>query len=428
MRARYASIAAAFLLAAGLAAAVAFAVRPDGGPQPSGAQAAPPPAAPPAPPTAATPAPAAPAATPTPSATPSAPLTPTATATPAATLAAKRYDRLDATGAVATAGSWAILGADGGVLTTWEALRSDAATLRLHQTDAGGASQAAAYGSVEAGDLIEWRKADDCWVRYRVTGAPTRPASGSSRQEFPVEWMTYAATGAGCTGPVTTTDTLTFDETPVPVTSHAMATPSRVADTPVRHGPWLLHPVDWENRRVFEEQIYHVPTKSLLGGDLSDRSDPGNPDDWLPPPADVLTRSLTEAGGLQFWRDPVLPAGVTFTEAESGLETSPDSGYCARYGGTNLAVEICVYFLYWRPQYTTVPYGGEHGIVKEARVIDGFPALVQYSPPGPLHSRYRSPSVWIFDPATGLVHRVSGRHAGADVEAIVDIARSLLPE
>ena len=124
----------------------------------------------------------------------------TPTATAAATPA--RYDRLDATGAVAAAGSWAILGADGGVLTDWEDLRGSAAALRVHRNDASGASRAAAWGAVEAGDLVEWRKADDCWVRYLVTGAPAPPASGSSRWEFPVEWMTYAATGAGCTGAV----------------------------------------------------------------------------------------------------------------------------------------------------------------------------------------------------------------------------------
>ncbi len=58
-----------------------------------------------------------------------------------------RYDRLDATGEVAEAGGWAILGADGAVLATWEGLRSDAATLRVHQTDAGGTSWASEFGA-----------------------------------------------------------------------------------------------------------------------------------------------------------------------------------------------------------------------------------------------------------------------------------------
>ena len=89
-----------------------------------------------------------------------------------------RYDRLDATGEVGEAGEWAILGADGAVLATWEGLRSEAATLRVHQTDAGGTSWAAEFGAVSEGDLFEWRKASDCWVRYLVTGAPVRPSGG----------------------------------------------------------------------------------------------------------------------------------------------------------------------------------------------------------------------------------------------------------
>ena len=83
---------------------------------------------------------------------------------------------LDATGEVAEAGGWAILGADGEVLATWEGLRSEAATLRVHQTDAGGTSWAPEFGAVAEGDLFEWRKASDCWVRYHVTGPPVRPA------------------------------------------------------------------------------------------------------------------------------------------------------------------------------------------------------------------------------------------------------------
>ena len=351
-----------------------------------------------------------------------------------------RYNALDSTGAVAAAGSWAILDAGGpagsggaggasgsadatpappAVLTTWEDLRSDAATLRVHQTDAGGTSWATEFGAVEAGDLIEWRKADDCWVRYRVTGAPTRPASGSSRWEFPVEWMTYAGTGAGCTGAVGAATVLRADEEPVHVTSHAMAALSLVAATPVRHGPWLLHPLDWSDRSVFEEQVYHQPTMAALGGTQSD------PDAWLPYPRPVRTTNLAEAKMLQFWRDPALPAGATFSRAESGLPSTPPYGYCAWY--SNPAVDVCVFFLLERPHYTTVYYQGDHGIIKEARVIDGRPALVEYSPPGPRQLHYFSSKVWVFDPATGLVYYTRVRNTGFDIEAVVEIARSLMP-
>ena len=96
-----------------------------------------------------------------------------------------RYDRLDAAGEVASAGSWAILDGNGDVLTTWEGLRSEAATLRVHQTDAGGASWVSEFGAVAAGDLFEWRKTSDCWVRYRVAGAPVRPSDARQAPACP---------------------------------------------------------------------------------------------------------------------------------------------------------------------------------------------------------------------------------------------------
>ena len=95
-----------------------------------------------------------------------------------------RYDALDAAGEVASAGEWAILGGNGAVLTTWEQLRSEAATLRVHQTDAGDNSWASEFGAVAVNGLFEWRMADDCWVRYRVTSAPVAPSGVSGRWEF----------------------------------------------------------------------------------------------------------------------------------------------------------------------------------------------------------------------------------------------------
>ena len=227
MRARRVWFAVPLLLALGVVAAC------------TGSPADDPPAVAPSP--VATPAPTATprtAATPAPTATPRTAATPAPTPTAAATSTPPmaRYDKLDGTGAVATAGSWAFLGADGGVLTAWEDLRGSAAALRLHQNDADGTSQAAAWGAVAEGDLVEWRKADDCWVRYLVTGAPAHPASGSRRWEFPVERMTYAATGAGCTGAVGASDTLTVDgDAPSVVPASGIA-------SPVRHGPYLVYP------------------------------------------------------------------------------------------------------------------------------------------------------------------------------------------
>ena len=48
------------------------------------------------------------------------------------------------------------------------------------------------------GDLFEWRQAEDCWVRYKVTSVLPDPSG--YEQGFGVEWMTYAFTG--CSGAV----------------------------------------------------------------------------------------------------------------------------------------------------------------------------------------------------------------------------------
>ena len=119
------------------------------------------------------------------------------------------YDRYDTTGAVTTAGSYAFLTTDDAgttsAVTTYEGLRDGSTTqLKVHQTDADDASQSTFYGLVEAGDLVEWKRAADCFVRYTVTSAPT-PAAGAVTRSFGVAWMTYAFTG--CSGAIATATT-----------------------------------------------------------------------------------------------------------------------------------------------------------------------------------------------------------------------------
>ncbi len=101
---------------------------------------------------------------------------------------APRYGAYDTTGAVATAGSYAFLKPDGDdsttAVTTYEELRDGTTTsLLVHQSDAHGASQAGFYDTVEGGDVVEWREADQCWVRYRITATPARGALGKSARQ-----------------------------------------------------------------------------------------------------------------------------------------------------------------------------------------------------------------------------------------------------
>ena len=111
-----------------------------------------------------------------------------------------RYDTYDTTGAVSTPGSYAFLSDPDDtstVVTTYEALRDGTTTaLLIHTSDAGGASRADVYDAVEAGDLFEWRQADDCFVRYTVTEVKPDPTGTVPRKLLAVEWMTYAFTAA----------------------------------------------------------------------------------------------------------------------------------------------------------------------------------------------------------------------------------------
>ncbi len=324
-----------------------------------------------------------------------------------------RYDRLDATGEVAEAGGWAILDAGGEVLATWEGLRSEAATLRVHQTDAGGTSWASEFGAVSEGDLFEWRKASDCWVRYHVTGPPVRPAAGSGRWEFPVEWMTYAATGEGCKGVVGAATVLRADESaPTTVSTAEIA-------SPVRYGPYLLAPRGWEGE--IEQPVRHASGGGASGAGA-----------WPEGSSFVYTQNLAEARrAIPLWRDPVLPADWTFSRAEAGTVNSPYIGYCAVYHEENgyFGATICVRIPSYLPKYAPVLVadGSEAFAVY---TIDGHVARVRYSPKGPAYDRLLTIVVQIFNANTGIEYEVAGHDPslkGNNVDSVIAIARSLLP-
>ena len=330
-----------------------------------------------------------------------------------------RYDRLDATGAVAEAGGWAILDGNGAVIATWEGLRSEAATLRVHQTDAGGTSWASEFGAVSEGGLFEWRKASDCWVRYHVTGPPVRPSGGSGRWEFPVEWMTYAATGEGCTGAVGASAVLRADENaPTTVSTAEIA-------SPVRYGPYLLAPRGWEGE--IEQPALHVPSAATGGGP----SGASGASAWPEGSSFVYTQNLAEARrAIPLWRDPVLPAGWTFSRAEAGTVNSPHIGYCAVYREENgyFGATICVRIPIYRPKYAPVLVA-DGSEAFEARMIDSHVARVRYSPSGPAHDKLLTVRVQIFDADTGIEYEAMGHDPSlkSDVEPVIAIARSLLP-
>ena len=126
------------------------------------------------------------------------------------------YDTYDLSGAVAEPGHYTFLedpDDPSTVVTTYEGLRDGTATaLLVHTHDAHGIPRAELYDAVEPGDLFEWKQADDCFVRYTVTGV--RTGAADTQREFDVAWMTYAFTG--CRGPIAAAPprTLRFGDLP----------------------------------------------------------------------------------------------------------------------------------------------------------------------------------------------------------------------
>ncbi len=323
---------------------------------------------------------------------------------------------LDATGEVAEAGGWAILGADGAVLATWEGLRSEAATLRVHQTDAAGTSWAPEFGVVSEGDLFEWRKASDCWVRYHVTGPPVRPSAGSGRWEFPVEWRAYAATGEGCKGAVASGAVLRADEdAPTTVSTANIA-------SPVRQGPFLIRPLDWDGER--EQATHHPEPPAATGGASGSSSEPA----WV-----QATNAADAKRLFRYWKDPALPSGWTLlraTQDPSGVDGPVPDGHCAVYRTADgyLAVDTCVGYIEYRP-FSVRPWWTDGSMVYELRIIDGHDTLIAYSPPGPAYNRYFGVEVHVSDKRSGIVYSVYGGHIslrGDNVDAVIAIALSLI--
>ena len=318
-----------------------------------------------------------------------------------------RYDTYDRSGAVTEPGQYVFLAdpADpASVVTTYEGLRDGTATaLLIHTHDAHGVPQADLYGTVEAGDLVEWKQAADCFVRYQVTAVPDPPGDAVTRA-FGVAWMTYAFTG--CSGVISTTGTTTVDVTWGAVLSD-LGGPTLTV--PIRHGGAQILPRGWTGV-VEAEHIVFPPAY--------------NPDPFF------WTDSLEEARRLPYWRDPVLPDGWRFGRAGTPGDAVA-YGYVAYFisdeGGTGLElIGRHANPLGWNRPAAWHPTNGSL-FVTETRVIAGRPAWVQYSPPGPLH-RVSGARLVVFDPATASQYLLDGKNlgfGGAGVDRLIAIAASL---
>ena len=176
------------------------------------------------------------------------------------------------TGAVTDDGDYAFLTDPGDLtsaITTYEGLRDglrkgNPIGLVMHQNDISGASQADFYDLVEAGDIVEWREADGCWMRYVIREVHADPRGYPPRTLLTIQVYSYAFTG--CTsGPITTRGTRTFTWTPETIRTGNIT-------VPFYHGSSLIAPEGWTGTLPDRERITPIapawPPEPLPAPDL----------------------------------------------------------------------------------------------------------------------------------------------------------------
>ena len=291
------------------------------------------------------------------------------------------------------------------LVTTYEGLRDGSTTgLVIHKNNSAGASQADFYDLVEAGDIVEWRQASDCFVRYTVTEVKDDPAGDPPRKLLAVAWMTYAFTG--CSGAISPTATASLQWGPLPALGGTSLT------APVVHGIYQIVPTSWTGETEDPQPREGEYTEVLPG----------------------RKTTIAEARLLPRWRDPDLPSGWVFLHATSGFSETPfgyqswwatDEGYLGiiirgeQAGGTGFI------------QYATGRYtiGGNRKLgVAEARTIAGRPAIISYSPAGPTNDIDFLIRLRLHDPATDSEYTIltyDRSLGGSNVDAVIAIAESL---
>ncbi len=320
-----------------------------------------------------------------------------------------RYSSYDTTGAVATAGSYAFLMPDDDAededatapVTTYEALRDGTTTaLLIHKSDAHGASQAALYDTVEAGDTFEWKEADDCFVRYTVTAVKPDPAGTVPRKSLGVESIAYAFTGCSgaiATGSASGSAANSASSSTASITWGALPNLGGTSLTvPIVQGSFQLVPAGWTG--ATKPVGPRMPMRPTI------------------PEAEAT--SLAEARTFPHWRDPELPEGWQFTYAESGDES--ESGYFrAYYSGLRLTVSAAGINAKYSPKAASETYaGGSQTSVRETLQIAGRPARVHRS----LTEKNFNTTVLVWDEATRVLYRLEGN---LDSAMLIALAQSM---
>ena len=237
-----------------------------------------------------------------------------------------------------------------GPAITYEGLRNDVIQVVIHKQDAGGAMRDAIYDDVEVGDDFEWREASDCWVRYVVERVLPDPT------DIPLKVLAvrrYGYAYTGCSGQVSLTGSRTLTWVPPNIQSPDIT-------VPVRHGPWLLVPNDWE--KGIEERVT-LPAPSL-------QTEEGSTWRVSFDPAEVRKHPL--------WRQPIIPASWELVFAEKGTEGTGKYGYRETYHNEHgyYAASVIIRYL----EQSSIPIIAPINVVIDMRIIDGSPAIMWYHP------------------------------------------------
>ena len=281
------------------------------------------------------------------------------------------------------------------MVTTYEGLRDglregNPIGLVMHQNDISGASQAAFYDLVEAGELVEWREAADCWVRYHVDEVHADPRGYPPRALLTIQVYSYAFTG--CTsGPITTRGTRTFTWTPETIRTGNIT-------VPFYHGSSLIAPEGWTGPLPDRERVALIapawPPNPLPAPDLG----PG-------------------------WSGSVSAGGADDGYALYAFYTHESGGWLEGYFYRLPVWPRNIYFMTNTPLITANSSEG----VYEWFVLDGRPAEIGYDLE---EAPRKTAAIYFYDSATGVLYTLWSNHQppANDPAVLIELARQFLPD
>ena len=278
------------------------------------------------------------------------------------------------------------------MVTTYEGLRTglrDGTTigLVLHQNDGAGASQANFYDLVQANDVVEWREADGCWMRYVIREVHADPTGDPPRTLLTLQIYSHPYPETGCTGALRTTGSRTFTWTP------GWFSTGNLPTSPFWHEIFVWVPEGWSG--TLPEQATVTPIDTPWP--LDPMPNPNLGPDW--------------SGSLS----------LDYGDVIEGYYDHTDGEY----------LRVAIYRVrVWPSHVPTIGTDRATALrIDELRVIDGWPASVVYYNE-PRGSSGGSVGVGFYDAANGTVYAFTSSSAGlrTDPEALIELARQFLPD